>query len=273
MHVVRDTSFIGNPLNEFDLLKTYGSVRHIVRSDFKDSVRQRLNFAGNFTETDLVSKLKGRLWASNAIPHKIPFQNPSEVYMQELREFIAENHGILGEGWYVEFNYCQNGSKIFPVYCAPDGKKFCSMSDVAFHLGLVVDFHSIESDGFVRKRLHLCRRRESVYSRANNSRKCQENLRSSCREFSLGIGTDITQACKLNGRTTKATPEDNGGYSVEQLQVILDQFIFSMHETLFPPVRYVSCLYYQCQNYDGYIGNFMVRLACSLTLYITVLPF
>jgi hypothetical protein len=246
MHVVRDTSFIGKPLNEFDLLKTYGSVRHIVRSDFKDSVRQRLNFAGNFTETDLVSKLKGRLWASNAIPHKIPFQNPSEVYMQELREFIAENHGILGEGWYVEFNYCQNGSKIFPVYCAPDGKKFCSMFDVACHLGLVVDFHSIESDGFVRKRLHLCRRRESVYSRANNSRKCQENLRSSCREFSLGIGTDITQACKLkgNGRTTKATPEDNGGYSVEQLQVILDQFIFSMHETLFPPVLYVSCLYY-----------------------------
>lgn len=252
MHVVRDTSFIGNPLNEFDLLKTYGSVRHIVRSDFKDSVQQRLNFAGNFTETDLCSKLKGRLWASNATPHKIPFQNPSEVYMQELREFIAEHHGILGDGWYVEFNYCQNGSKVFPVYCAPDGKKFCSMFDVACHLGLVVDFHSIESEGtsdrfaFVRKRLHLCRRRESIYFRAKNSRKCQENSRSSCGEFSLGIGTDITQACKLKGnvRTTQAMSEDNGGYSVEQLQVILDQFIFSLHETSFPPVLSISCLYY-----------------------------
>uniref|UniRef100_A0A2N9IQA2 PHD-type domain-containing protein n=1 Tax=Fagus sylvatica TaxID=28930 RepID=A0A2N9IQA2_FAGSY len=54
-------------------------VRHIVRTDFKDSVQQRLNFTGNFTETDLGSDLKGRLWGSDTTPHKIPFQNPSEV--------------------------------------------------------------------------------------------------------------------------------------------------------------------------------------------------
>ncbi|KAE8023446.1 hypothetical protein FH972_009137 [Carpinus fangiana] len=275
MHVVRDTSFIGNPLNEFDLLKTYGSVRHIVRSDFKDSVRQRLNFAGNFTETDLGSKLKGRLWASNATPHKIPFQNPSKVYMQELREFIAENHGILGDGWYVEFNHCQNGSKIFPVYCSPDGKKFCSMFDVACHLGLVVDFHSIESEGtsdrfaFVRKRLHLCRRRESLYYRAKNSRKCQETLRSSCGEFSLGIGTDISQACKLgsNVRSTQAMPEDNGGYSIKQLQgefpIQFEDFcILSMGEVDPRPTYHNTSqiwpIGYRSSWHDGITGSLFV---------------
>ncbi|KAL4639126.1 hypothetical protein ACB092_03G195200 [Castanea dentata] len=171
-------------------------VRHNVRSDFKDSVQQRLNFDGNFTETDLGSKLKGGLWASDTTPHKIPFQNPSEAYMQELREFIAENHGILKDGWQVEFSYCQNRKKIFPIYCAPDGNKFPSMFDVARHLGLILDCLSVEPEGtsdrfaFLRKRLHLCRRKESMYSKAKNLERLQENLRSSRGEVSLGIGTE-----------------------------------------------------------------------------------
>lgn len=248
MHVVRDSSFIGNSLNaqvtcsnllyvenEFDLLKTSGSVRHIVRTDFKDSVQQRLNFTGNFTETDLGSDLKGRLWGSDTTPHKIPFQNPSEAYIQELKEFIAENNGILEDGWQVEFSYCQNRRKIFPVYCAPDGNKFLSMVDVACHIGLLLDCLSVEPEGtsdrfaFLHKRLHLHRRKkESMHTRVKNLERLQENLRSFRGQVSLGIGTEVTQACtwKDNSRTTQTTSEDNEGYGVSQLQVLLDQLIF-----------------------------------------------
>ena len=108
--------------NGFGFRKASGIVRH-VRSCVEDILHNGHSFAGSFKEVELHPVL-GKLRNSNHTGTRQAPQNPSEMYLQALREFICERHGVLEEGWCVESIH------------APDGKTFDSMHDVACYLGL-----------------------------------------------------------------------------------------------------------------------------------------
>ncbi|EPS69877.1 hypothetical protein M569_04887, partial [Genlisea aurea] len=65
-----------------------------------------------------------------------PSEVPGSIYLQTLRDFIAERSGLLVEGWHVEFEFCNKRYKTSAVYIAPDGSRCKSMEDAAQHLGL-----------------------------------------------------------------------------------------------------------------------------------------
>ncbi|KAL6983676.1 hypothetical protein U1Q18_017055, partial [Sarracenia purpurea var. burkii] len=127
-------------------------------------------------EADLSSTVNSGLRPNHFTPLSFLPQRPSEVYLQALREYIHEKRGLLGNDWRVEFIYCKSRCKTFAVYCAPDGSRFESMSDVAAHLGLLTNYHSLDtedgSDGFValQKGLHSDDRQMEFFrfSRANS---------------------------------------------------------------------------------------------------------
>ncbi|KAI4320459.1 hypothetical protein MLD38_033937 [Melastoma candidum] len=86
-------------------------------------------------EVDLGFPLANLRSTSNA-SSKLSTQEPSEVLLQTLREHISCMHGVLGEGWRVEFRQSLSGCGSHIVYCAPGGRKFDSVSEVASYLGL-----------------------------------------------------------------------------------------------------------------------------------------
>ncbi|XAR65059.1 Histone acetyltransferase [Bertholletia excelsa] len=141
------TSNMLNLDNGFNLLKASYGVRQIPKSGLEEIVHHRLDRTPR--EADLSSTVKGGLWPGHCTP--LNFLQ-SEVYLQALREYVHEKRGLLVDGWKVEFVYCVTRCKTFPIYCAPDGKRFESMSAVAEHLGLLTNCHSLEaevrSDGF-----------------------------------------------------------------------------------------------------------------------------
>ncbi|KAF2286632.1 hypothetical protein GH714_023035 [Hevea brasiliensis] len=237
MHSVPDASSIGNsnnaPVtcsnllfvgNQCDNVKIPGNVTTVIKSGPVDIVQQRMNFVRTMREIDPHSVFIGRQhWTSDYSANTVLFQNQSEKFLQNLREFIFDNHGILEDGWRVEFFYCQNRCKTFAVYCSPDGNKFESMFDVACHLGLVSNCHSLvpqdRNDGFslARNRLHLHRRRKEslIFSRSKDLKEYQENLKSSfASKFSSGIEFMDAEACKLrsNIRAAHANSEPAGVY-------------------------------------------------------------
>ncbi|ESQ50683.1 hypothetical protein EUTSA_v10022520mg [Eutrema salsugineum] len=72
-------------------------------------------------------------------PVRFPSLDPSELLLQNLRHFISERHGLLEDGWRVEFKQPLNGYHLCAVYCAPNGKTFSSIQDVACYLGLAMN--------------------------------------------------------------------------------------------------------------------------------------
>ncbi|KAK1359524.1 methyl-CpG-binding domain-containing protein 9 [Heracleum sosnowskyi] len=60
-----------------------------------------------------------------------------KMCLETLREFISRScGGVLEEGWSVEFKNTKSKDEFDVLYCAPDGKKFESMLEVARYLGL-----------------------------------------------------------------------------------------------------------------------------------------
>ncbi|GAV78749.1 Bromodomain domain-containing protein/PHD domain-containing protein/MBD domain-containing protein/FYRC domain-containing protein [Cephalotus follicularis] len=213
--------------DQLDFVKAASSVTGIVKSGFEDVVQQRLSFARLLREMDSSSVLRGRFWAADDPSHGIPFQNLTEVFLQHLREYIFNNHGILLEGWRVEFIYCQSRCQTFAVYCSPDGSRLDSMFDVACHLGLVSNICSLEpwdrSDeiSLVQRGLHFRHKRKesSILSRPKNFRECQENLVSNLGgDFPLGVETADTQVCKLKSELRVTQSEENGGCGSPQFK-------------------------------------------------------
>lgn len=76
------------------------------------------------------------LRSTNNASSKLSTQEPSEVLLQALREHISCMHGVLGDGWRVEFRQSLSGCGSHIVYCDPGGRKFDSVSEVASYLGL-----------------------------------------------------------------------------------------------------------------------------------------
>ncbi|GER32251.1 methyl-CPG-binding domain 9 [Striga asiatica] len=86
------------------------------------------------------------LGPNRAIPFELLPNSPTMVYLQTLREYIAERSGVLGEGWRVEFEFCNKRFKTSPVYIAPDGRRLRSKEDVACHLRLPVRYQDREAE-------------------------------------------------------------------------------------------------------------------------------
>lgn len=73
-------------------------------------------------------------------------QSPEELYLQTLRDYIAERSGSLAEGWHVEFEFSEERCKTSAVYVAPDRSRLKSMEDVAQHLGLTSRHCCLEAE-------------------------------------------------------------------------------------------------------------------------------
>lgn len=208
MRILRGIPFFGRSLNApektsnmsyrengFNLLKASHGLTPI-QSSFEDIMQQRLH--KTLKGVDFSSPLNGGIWPSNGTPQNFSTQNQHEVYLQALRDYIHAKRGLLGDGWRVEFVYCMSRCKTFPVYHAPDGSRFESMTDVAGHLGLLTNYHSLEteerSDGLasLQKRLHLDDRRKefSRPSRANNYRQ-NPNILTSSSVVGISSGSGI----------------------------------------------------------------------------------
>lgn len=98
----------------------------------------------------------------------------SEFYLQALKDFFLERRGGSSDGWHVEFDYCPVRCKTSAIYCAPDGRRFESMSAVAECLGLVPNGHALED-----------------YSRGNGVTLAQKGNKR--KEVSMYLGPDTSR--------------------------------------------------------------------------------
>lgn len=146
---------------------------------------------------------QGSLRSRNNTTIRLLSRNPSEIFLQGLREFISERHGVLEEGWSVEFKHSISNYDLYAVYCSPDGKTFHSMSEVACHLGLMPNRNSIDTDStsYVspspQETLHLPRKSKSKRCSLTNvfSEHKTSLVSGYCKElFSNGQSIEINNA-------------------------------------------------------------------------------
>ncbi|GAB4854778.1 hypothetical protein Ancab_023363 [Ancistrocladus abbreviatus] len=121
------------------------SVKHTVRLDLEDILHHRQSIGRTVDEVKLDPQ-SGRRRSSSSATIRLPSWDPSEIFLQSLREFITERHGVLQEGWHVEFKPSKSSCELCAVYCSPDGRIFETMSDVACYLGIVPNGISLESE-------------------------------------------------------------------------------------------------------------------------------
>ena len=100
-----------------------------------EDILQQTQVVGRSLDVDLGCPI-GSCKSSRGTSVKLSSQNTSEVFLQALREFISERHGVLEEGWCVEIKQSVD-SELYAIYHAPDGKTFGSVYEVACHLGLM----------------------------------------------------------------------------------------------------------------------------------------
>ncbi|KAG6426408.1 hypothetical protein SASPL_110631 [Salvia splendens] len=113
-------------------------------SRFRDALLQKVHSDGRLGTIHEESTFAAWLRASHT-PLEFPPASPNVLYLQTLREYIAARSGNLGEGWRVEFEFCDKIYKTSAVYIAPDGSRFRSMEEVAFHFGLSSCYHYLEN--------------------------------------------------------------------------------------------------------------------------------
>lgn len=166
-HAMGDKSFAANQFGASVTYSTFnngsvvgfqrasGAVTRPVRVGFEDILNHTQSMARSFEE----------------VPSQT--QGPNELILQALRDFISERHGVLVEGWRVDLRPSMIGSDMYAVYCAPDGKIFDSVYEVANYLGLPSGYNSMESEVRNETSLssggpHLSRKRKSSRTPAAN---------------------------------------------------------------------------------------------------------
>nr|VDD53569.1 unnamed protein product [Brassica oleracea] len=107
---------------------------------------------------------------NSSLPIRFPSLDPSELLLQNLRHFISERHGVLEDGWHVEFKQPLNGYHLCAVYCAPSGKTFSSIQDVACYLGLATNGNHSCMDTDIRNESSLLQERLNMPKRRKTSR-------------------------------------------------------------------------------------------------------
>ncbi|XP_044479074.1 methyl-CpG-binding domain-containing protein 9-like [Mangifera indica] len=270
-HTLGDNSFGGNgfvaPVNYSNSLYAgngYGSqilsgiTSHAVKTGLEDILLHTQRMNGSFDGVDL-SFATGSLRSTRFLS-----QNPSEVLLQSLREFISERQGFLDEGWHVEFRRSMNSCQPYAVYCAPDGKTFESISEVACYLGLISGYNSMDAEirtkgSAVQEKLDTPKRRKLRKSLVVNGIEEKKELISNyCNKFSSNCEPMKIFASRsdtfLDG--TEPIREENGftgfQHNKEGLPVQFENFLVislghvdarpSYHDVNWiSPVGYTSC--------------------------------
>ncbi|XWS30346.1 hypothetical protein CRYUN_Cryun24cG0109300 [Craigia yunnanensis] len=292
-HTLGGNSFVGNGLGApltysnflfagsgFGFQKASGIVTHAVKVGLEDILHHTRTRDRSFDEVDLGFPLE-RLRNSNNTTIRFPYRNPSDIFLRALREFVSERHGVLEEGWRVELKHSTSSCELYAVYCAPDGKTFDSVFDVACYLGLMSNYNSIDAEikregASLQERLHLPRKRKSTrFSIANGFPENKESLISGyCKEFSFDgqIGEKYAnRSCII--KATEAVQDEMGSSGSEQINDGLpvqfeDFFVLSLglvemrpsyrDASLIFPLGYRSCWHdkitgslFVCEVLDG----------------------
>ncbi|KAL5150389.1 Methyl-CpG-binding domain-containing protein 9 [Glycine soja] len=125
-HALGDNSFAANP---------FGAL--VTNSNFNNGN------ANGFQKASEVVTHAVRVGFEDILNHT---QSITRSFEEALRDFVSERRGVLEEGWRVEFRQSVSNSELYAVYCAPDGKIFDSVYEVACYLGLTSGYNSIESE-------------------------------------------------------------------------------------------------------------------------------
>ncbi|XP_038998340.1 methyl-CpG-binding domain-containing protein 9-like [Hibiscus syriacus] len=236
-HMPGDNSFVGKGLgapltymnslfsgNGFGSQKAPRIVTHAVKIGFEDIMHRMRTRDRSFDEVDLDSPLRMPK-NSNSTTIRFPTRNPSDVFLQALREFVSERHGVLEEGWRVELKHSTSGCDLHAVYCAPDGKTFGSVAEVASYLGLVSSYNPMDAEtkhegGSHLERLHLPRKRKST--RFKISGGFPENKGSLISGYYKGFPCDSQIVEKLANKScimkiTEAMQDDKSSSGSEQM--------------------------------------------------------
>ncbi|KAJ1416476.1 Zinc finger, PHD-type [Sesbania bispinosa] len=190
-HALGDKSFVANPFgasvaysnfyngSAFGFQRASGVLTHAVRVGFEDILNHTQSITRSFEEA--------------------------------LRDFISERRGVLEEGWRVEFRQSVSSSELYAVYCAPDGKIFDSVYEVACYLGLTSGYNSMESEIRNERSLpslggpHMSRKRKSGKTLVANgfAEKCGTLINSNCKDTpSDGLSVECASA---QGNAPEAT--------------------------------------------------------------------
>lgn len=188
-------------------------------SGFRDALLQKVHSGGNLGTINKESILAARLRAGHT-PLEFPPASPNVLYLQTLREYITERSGTLGEGWRVEFEFCDKKYKTSAVYIAPDGGRFRSMEDVAFHFGLSSRYHCLENDSVSTEsasmrsgmKIDSMKKESPVIMTAQNCRQRQKMSRASKNQgFLSSLGVKSCPDIIYNKSTREMGSSEHGG--------------------------------------------------------------
>ncbi|KAJ4830704.1 hypothetical protein Tsubulata_036083 [Turnera subulata] len=280
--------------NGFGAKKGSEILMQAFRLGFEDIMHNAPTAGANKEEVDLGFPL-ARFRSSGNSDIRLPAGNPSEIFLRGLREFISERHGVLEEGWRVEFRQSITGYDLYVVYCSPDGKTFGSMSEVACHLGLMPTGNSagVEAKGdmppYVQESLRLPKKRKSRKISAANGFSENKEYSANCYHSELLPNGHIMETCDpKSAKVVEVEMEeddvDDSQASNEGLPVQFEDFFVlslgkidprpSYHDdSLIWPVGYRSCWHdkvtgslFMCEVLDGGDSGpvFKIRrLSCS----------
>ncbi|XP_027358287.1 methyl-CpG-binding domain-containing protein 9 [Abrus precatorius] len=156
-HPLGDNSFGANPFgapvthsnfyngSALGFQKASGVVTHAVRAGFEDILNHTQSMTRSFEKAYMDFPL-GIHSSSNNTANRMPSRSSNEMFLQALKDFISQRHGVLEEGWRVELRQSTSSSQLYAVYCAPDGKIFDSVYEVACYLGVGSGYNSRESE-------------------------------------------------------------------------------------------------------------------------------
>ncbi|XP_049360081.1 methyl-CpG-binding domain-containing protein 9 [Solanum verrucosum] len=136
------SSFLAYRENGFKTQKASSLTGDIHKSQLEDTVLHRPHsdqITRSITDPVVMYDLRNR--AGHFTAKKYIQQDACEVYLQDLKEYIAGMNGKVQIGWHVDFEYCDKRCQTYAVYVGPDGSRFESRDDVARHMGL---HHSME---------------------------------------------------------------------------------------------------------------------------------
>ncbi|KAL0744578.1 hypothetical protein Bca4012_086091 [Brassica carinata] len=234
---------------------------------------------------------------NSSFPIRFPSVNPSHLLLHNLRHFISERQGVLEDGWHVEFKQPLNDYHLCAVYCAPNGKTFSSIQDVACYLGLAVNDNYSCMDAEIRNessllqdKLHMPKRRKTSRWPNNGfpeqkgcSRSAQRRRFPFCSQtmtpFAVSSGTRFQAGESLNSEingcgceeANKGLPMQFGDFFVLSLGQIDTRESYHNVNMIYP-IGYKSCWHdkitgslFTCEVSDGSSGPVfkVTRSPCS----------
>ncbi|ESW23089.1 hypothetical protein PHAVU_004G017600 [Phaseolus vulgaris] len=243
-HTLGDNYFGANP---FVAPVTYSNFYNGNATGFQKA-------SGGLTHTD-------RVGFEDILNHT---QSITRRFEEALKDFISEQRGVLEEGWRVEFRQSVSSTELYAVYCAPDGKIFDSVYEVACYLGLMSGFNSVESELRNERSLaslsgSLSRKKKSTRSAVVNGfvEKRGTMMNSNCKDpSSEGLNVECATTRGNIPKPSESGRKDDGHSCPPQFEDELplqfnDFFVLSLgkvdvrpsyHDVnLICPVGYKSC--------------------------------